>query len=197
LEVPLHRRLRRHPGGGHRQPRGPALGLTGADAQLLTIAWLDERLSAEGIDYWVFGGWAVDLHAGRLTRDHADVDVAVWASDLARVRRLLEDEGWTHVPEPGEQGYTGFERGSVRLELAFLARDGVGTVHTPLPEGRGEWPPGSFGEDRAGLGGVAARVVGLASLVEDKSGPRDDPAAQAKDRADVAVLTPLTRRPLR
>ena len=29
LEVPLHRRLRRHPGGGRRRPRGPALGLRG------------------------------------------------------------------------------------------------------------------------------------------------------------------------
>jgi hypothetical protein len=40
-------------------------------------------------------------------------------------------------------------------------------------------------------------VVGLASLVEDKSGPRDDPATEAKDRADVAVLTALTGRPHR
>ena len=121
--------------------------------------------------------------------------MAVWAADLGRVRALLEDDGWTHSPEPGEQGYTGFQRGSVRLELAFLARDEAGTVHTPLPEGRGEWPRGSFGDERAGFGEVSARVVGLASLVEDKSGPRDDPAAEAKDRADVAVLTALTRRP--
>jgi hypothetical protein len=39
--------------------------------------------------------------------------------------------------------------------------------------------------------GVRARVVGLASLIEDKSGPRHDPAVLAKDRADVALLTSL------
>jgi hypothetical protein len=27
--------------------------------------------------YWLFGGWAVDFHAGRVTRDHADIDLAV------------------------------------------------------------------------------------------------------------------------
>lgn len=37
--------------------------------------------------------------------------------------------------------------------------------------------------------GVAARVVGLASLVEDKSGQRLHPAVAAKDRADVALLS--------
>ena len=38
---------------------------------------------------------------------------------------------------------------------------------------------------------VHARVVGLASLIEDKSGARHDPAVSAKDQADVALLTGL------
>jgi hypothetical protein len=162
-----------------------------AATQLQTIGWLQTLFAEQGIDYWLFGGWAVDFHVGRMTRDHADVDVAVWQADLNRIRVLLEAQGWVHAPEPGEDGYTGFERRDIRLELAFLAYDEAGTVYTPLVDGRGDWPAGSFGDTQAEVDGVRARVVGLASLIEDKSGPRHDPAVLAKDRADVALLTSL------
>jgi Aminoglycoside-2''-adenylyltransferase len=168
-------------------------GRTGA--QLATIGWLHTLLSEQGIDYWLFGGWAVDFHAGRVTRDHEDVDVAVWRSDLDRVTGLLEAHGWAHAPEPGEDGYTGYEREAVRLELAFLARNEAGTVYTPLTDGRGHWPAGSFGDAVAEVNGVRARVVSLASLIEDKSGlvpGGRDQAATAKDQADVALLTSLS-----
>ena len=162
-----------------------------AGAQLSTIGWLDALSTEQGLDYWLFGGWAVDFHAGRVTRDHADVDVAVWAADLDRIRVLLETNGWVYSPEPGEDGYIGYERQRVRLELAFLARDEAGTVHTPLAEGRGDWPASSFGDDRAKLGGVSAFVVSLTSLIEDKSSTGRDPVAAEKDLSDVALLTSL------
>ena len=38
--------------------------------QLDAIASLDQALRAAGLDYWLFGGWAVDFWVGRLTRDH-------------------------------------------------------------------------------------------------------------------------------
>jgi Aminoglycoside-2''-adenylyltransferase len=163
-----------------------------ASAQLETIGWLHTLLGEQGIDYWLFGGWAVDFHAGRVTRDHEDVDLAVWQSDLDLVSGLLEAHGWVHAPEPGEDGYTGYERGEVRVELAFLACDEAGTVYTPLRDGQGDWPAGSFGGEMAEVNSVQARVVGLASLIEDKSGQRHDPAVTAKDRADVALLTFLS-----
>ena len=161
--------------------------------QLRTVEWVHALFAEEGIDYWLFGGWAVDFHAGRVTRDHEDVDLAIWRTDRDRATALLRAHGWTHAPDPGEDGYTGFHRGDVRVELAFLARDSAGTVYTPLAEGRGEWPAGSFGADTAEVNGVRARVVGLASLLEDKSGPRHDPAVAAKDRRDLAVLAALDR----
>ena len=159
-----------------------------AAAQLRAIGWLHTLFAEQGIDYWLFGGWAVDFHAGRATRRHADVDVAVRHADLSRIGVLLEAAGWAHAPEPAEDGYTGYERQKVRLELAFLACDEAGIVYTPLADGRGDWPAGSFGGTQAVLHGVRAHVVELAALIEDKSGPRDDPAALAKDRADVALL---------
>lgn len=162
-----------------------------AAAQLHTIGWLHAVLGRHGIDYWLFGGWAVDFHVGRVTRAHEDVDVAVWQSDMPRLEALLVASGWTHAPEPDQDGYTAYRRGDVHVELAFLERDEAGTVYTPRAQGRGEWPQASFGDVVTQVEGVRARVVGLASLIEDKSGVRDDANATAKDRADVAVLRRL------
>ena len=156
--------------------------------QLAWIAELNELLSRGGVMYWLFGGWAVDFHAGRVTRDHGDIDVAVWSTDRDRVAKLLLDRAWVHRPEPNEDGYTCYERNGVRLELAFLARDERGHIYTPLQDGRGEWPTDSFGEDVVELRGIRARVVSRESLIADKSVVRTDPVTAAKDRADVVSL---------
>jgi aminoglycoside-2''-adenylyltransferase len=70
-----------------------------ASSQLRTIGSLHSYFAKQSIDYWLFGGWAVDFHAGRVTRHHEDVDVAVWQSDLRRIRADLEANGWTPAPD--------------------------------------------------------------------------------------------------
>jgi aminoglycoside-2''-adenylyltransferase len=156
--------------------------------QLAAIAELDQVLKQHSLAYWLFGGWAVDFYAGRVTREHADIDMAVWADDRGRVATLLSAAGWRHSPEAGEDGYTCFQRGSVRLEVAFLARDENGTIYTPLHVGRGSWPIDSFGDALAVLNGVQACLVSRESLIADKSEVRADGDTAAKDRADVASL---------
>jgi len=156
--------------------------------QLAALAELDTLFAHRQLPYWLFGGWAVDFHVGRVTREHGDIDLAVWASDRSRLADLLRDAQWLHRPEPDEDGSTCYERSGVRLEVAFLARDGRSDVYTPLRDGRGEWPADSFGDTIAHLGGVRARVVSRASLIEDKSVVHADAATAAKDRADVAAL---------
>lgn len=156
--------------------------------QLAALAELDALLAGHGISYWLFGGWAVDFHAGRVTREHGDIDIAVWAVDHGRLAALLGSRTWMHRPEVGEDGYTGYERGGVRLEVAFLACDERGRVYTPLRDGRAEWPDGAFGDDRVALQGVPARVIGRGALVAEKSATRADPVTAAKDRADLATL---------
>jgi hypothetical protein len=158
------------------------------DAQLAALGSICDLFDREGIEYWLFGGWAVDFHAGSPSRAHDDLDLAVWARDHSRIAGLLTSEGWAHAPEPGEDGYTGYERGGVRLELAFLDRDEHGEAYTALEDGRGAWPEGAFGEDVAELGGVRARIIGLDALTADKSEAHDDPRVAAKDRADLATL---------
>jgi Aminoglycoside-2''-adenylyltransferase len=107
------------------------------DAQLAALGSICDLLDRQGIEYWLFGGWAVDFYAGRPSRDHDDLDLAVWVVDHSRISGLLTSEGWAHAPEPGEDGYTGYERAGVRLELAFLDRDEHGETYTPLQDGRG------------------------------------------------------------
>jgi hypothetical protein len=156
--------------------------------QLTTLAELHRLLQSQVVDYWLFGGWAVDFHAGRITREHGDIDVAVWERDAARLADLLAAQGWEHQPETGEDGYTAYERGPVRLEVAFLARGEDGRVYTPLRNGRAEWPDEAFGNTSLALRGVEARVIERAALIAEKSAVRDDPVIAATDRADLANL---------
>jgi hypothetical protein len=164
-----------------------------AREQLDALDWLHRRFEAEGVDYWLFGGWAVDFHAGAVTRPHGDLDVAIWLGDLPRVARLLHDRGWTPEPAGAEDGSSAFTRRAVRLEVAFLERDGADSdPYTPLADGqRAAWAAGAFGRDVLTLAGVRARVIALPALRNEKAGPRDDPAAVAKDREDLATLARL------
>jgi hypothetical protein len=106
---------------------------------------------------------------------------------------LLRAHGWSHEPHDAEPGSTALARGTVRVELAFLQRDDAGgEPYTPIGDGRrATWAAGAFGQDLRTLDGVRARVITLPALREEKTGPRDDPAAQAKDRQDVATLQRL------
>src|SRR5215472_14582814 len=112
--------------------RGRASVVTKDAEQLAALASVIEALTDRGIDYWLFGGWAVDFYAGKVTRPHDDVDLAVWLEDHDHVAELLASGGWKHAPHPEEDGGTGYERGAVRLELTFLLRGDDGAVLIPL-----------------------------------------------------------------
>jgi Aminoglycoside-2''-adenylyltransferase len=159
------------------------------DEQLVALASVHELLDLHGIDYWLFGGWAVDFYVGSVTRLHDDVDIAVWLVDHERIAALLVADGWMHAPEPDEDGGTGYERNGVRLELTFLVRDPDGTVFIPLRSGRAVWSPEAFGQDVLTLNGVRARVIDRDVLARGKARTRDDSADAAKDVADFAALS--------
>jgi Aminoglycoside-2''-adenylyltransferase len=162
-----------------------------ASKQLATLARVDDAFEHAGIAYWLFGGWAVDFYAGSVTRAHDDLDIAVWLDDLPRIGEVLEADGWRHAPSEDDEGGTGYEQGTVRLELTYLIRDGDGRIFTPLRNGRAPWSEQALGDDMRELLGVRSRVVGLAPLARGKANARDDPEEAAKDRADFLVLSRL------
>jgi hypothetical protein len=148
--------------------------------------------SRSGIDYWLFGGWAVEFHAGSITRPHDDIDFAIWLDDRDRIVRLLEAEGWKHAPYVDDDGGTGYERAGVRLELTFLVPG----------EGGGGLHPVAFGSCR--LVGQAPEWQGDGVLrlvcpcprarraeAQQVTYPRRRPIDAAKDRADLAALSQL------
>jgi hypothetical protein len=157
--------------------------------QLSALARVSGLLEEAGIDYWLFGGWAVDFYVGSVTRAHFDLDLAVWLTDVPRIAALLEDDGWRHAPLEDEDGGTGYERGDVRLELTYLVRDDNGTIFIPLRRGRAEFPEEALANDVGEFRGVRSRLIGLAFLERGKASPRDDPEDAAKDRADFARLS--------
>lgn len=165
--------------------------MTDASAHLTALRSVHALCEEAGLEYWLFGGWAVDFHAGRVTRAHDDLDIAVWLRDLPRIAALLEQVGWSHAPDPEEDGGTGYERGGVRLELTFLVGKDDGTVVVPLREHEAPWPVDAFPGDDRTLLGVEARLVGLGALRTQKSGARDDAADAEKDAADLRVLSSL------
>ena len=155
---------------------------------LQTLHELHTLLIEAQVDYWVFGGWAVDLHAGRVTREHGDIDLVVRVEDLQRASAGLERAGWCRTGGSGAEGYLAFERREVRIEVAFVAFDKDGTVYTPLPDGRAPWPRDALGSDIGEVDGIRVPVISLEALIDDKTTNHGDPIADAKDRLDVAVL---------
>jgi hypothetical protein len=116
----------------------------------------------------------------------------VWARDAEALGALLQEAGWRHEPEPGEDGGTGYARGGVRVELTFLARDDAGRILIPLRDQNVLWSEEPLGNEVRELQGVCARVITLPLLRTGKASPRDDPGDAAKDRADSRALSRLT-----
>jgi predicted nucleotidyltransferase len=139
--------------------------LAGPDAvearQLATIGEVGEALTGRGLDYWLFGGWGVDFHAGRVTRAHGDVDFAVWLTNASAIGELLVAGGWRHAPDPDEDGGTGYERDGVRLELTLLIEGDAGETLIAFRGGPAQWWPQPFVSEVRELRGVQARVVPL------------------------------------
>lgn len=159
--------------------------------QLAALAELGALLERGGHEHWLFGGWAVDFHVGAVTREHGDIDFAVWAGDAEALASLLREHGWRHAPKPDEDGGTVYEREGVRVELTFLVLDEAGRVLLPLRDRNVVWSERPFGGETLELEGVRARVLALPLLRTGKSSPRDDPADAARDRADFAALSRL------
>ncbi len=54
------------------------------------------------VPWWLAGGWAVDVHVGRVTRFHGDVDILVLNRDLGDVAAALPSV-YAEVPQTGRR----------------------------------------------------------------------------------------------
>jgi hypothetical protein len=67
----------------------------------LTPEQVSERFCNLRIPWWIAGGWAIDLHVGKPTREHRDTDVLVLREDQFKVQRHLEDWDLYKTNQPG------------------------------------------------------------------------------------------------
>ncbi len=71
--------------------------------QPLPVDGVTELLAGLDAPWWIAGGWALDLHLGRQTRPHHDIDVQVLREHLPAVRETLR--GWDlHAAAPPGAG---------------------------------------------------------------------------------------------
>ncbi len=55
-------------------------------------------MESQHIEVILDGGWAVDAQLGRVTRRHADLDIAMQHADTPRLRALLAGLGYSEAP---------------------------------------------------------------------------------------------------
>ncbi len=60
-----------------------------------------EILTASDIPWAVAGGWALDLFLGHQTREHADLDLAIWRADQHRIRAALTPDWVLELADNG------------------------------------------------------------------------------------------------
>ena len=161
---------------------------------LAALASAAAALDSADLEHWFFGGWAVDLWVGRLTRPHDDIDVLVWRRDGSRVHQALEASGWVHTPAPEDVVGTNYVRDECELQLTFVAPGVDGGVVVPVPDQPIVLSTGSLAFARRDLGGVSARVLPLDLMLATKGSPRPDAVGSEKDRADLAALRSIAPR---
>ena len=111
--------------------------------QLDALSRIDGLLERAGIEYWLFGGWAVDFYVASITRAHDDVDIAVWLEDVPAIHRILEKDGWRHAPTEDADGGTQYEQGrsASASPFSFAMRRGRSSSlsRADLSPGRRSW----------------------------------------------------------
>src|SRR5690606_30912566 len=144
--------------------------------------------------WWIAGGHVVDLHLGRRTRAHGDLDVGCFRADLDRVREAL----------PGWELYAARDGALTLLRAGAPLATGVNSVWCH-PADADVWWLELLLEDRDGPDWVfrrCARVrrpAAALALVDPRGRPYLRPEIQllykakvvrARDEADLAALLP-------
>ncbi len=152
-------------------------------------------LDAAEFEHWLFGGWAVDLWVGRLTRPHDDIDVLVWRQDEARVHEALQGAGWVHAPAPEDLVGTNYTRHGYELQLTFVVPAFEGGVVVPVPEQPIVLSRKPLASARRNLNDVSVSVLPLEVMLAIKGTPRPDEVGGGKDRADLEALRSIAESP--
>ena len=166
--------------------------------QLALIADMKLAFDAEGLDWWLFGGWGLDAQLGRITRDHSDVECWVERPDADLVRDALSSLGAVIVETQPIEESREFSRDGILFSSAFFDRNENGTFGV-----LGRWsdwvfPRGSFGASRGHIDGLEVptmSVEGMLAMKEQYPTLRNGAPLRDKDVRDIAALRALIANP--
>jgi lincosamide nucleotidyltransferase A/C/D/E len=137
-------------------------------------------LDADGIDYWVDGGWGIDALLGRQTRGHRDLDLGVRLDDVQRIETLLPQ----FRRESAKSGVLlKDERGRV-VDLFLVKRSGSGELWRQLAGGRRLRYEERETRASGSIGGRRVRCASAALQLKH----HDHPDATDQDRLDLEAL---------
>ena len=140
--------------------------------QLALLRELAVLLDRARVRFWLRGGWALDYHAGRITRDHGDIDLVARFRQRTRIRKLLEENGYRVVRLTALASIQFSKRGQ-DVGLAFIWTDEMARTVTRGRESwlahRGlRWPDDAFRNRYYTLRGIACRAMSVESLLGEK-----------------------------
>jgi hypothetical protein len=166
--------------------------------QLELIGEIAAALDAARVDWWLFGGWALDAHAGKITRDHSDIELFSWKHDAAKLRDALEATGFVH-PSGGlyPNECQSFLKHGQEIGAWFIERDAAGTIFTPGRWADWPWIAGAFDDPPILLEGIPVRAVSIEGLLDMKTNYSAHPYGaplREKDKRDIELLQQLKRK---
>ncbi|MHC0038248.1 nucleotidyltransferase domain-containing protein [Pseudoneobacillus sp. C159] len=133
--------------------------------QLRILKELSDLLQSQGVTFWLRGGWAIDFHIGKITREHSDLDLVTLTSNRETLEQLLVATGYQLIPIGKFQ--TDFLKNNVDISLVFvnLTEDGR-IIANGFPDW--EWQRNALQAEPLRLEGITAHVLSLEQLLEEK-----------------------------
>ena len=150
-----------------------------------------------GIEFWVRGGWAVDLFVGRVTREHEDIDLFAWARDAEAFVGALAGRGYEETGGPPPETQRNLVKNGVELHLALLERTPAGdVVAAPLPSPWDPWPEGMLTPCEGRIGDLACPIITPEAQLHIKRvfrRYRPERPERTKEKADIELLEAALR----
>lgn len=102
------------------------------------LAGIVDRCKQHELHFWVSGGWAIDLHLGHQTREHADLDISILRRDVPRLKEVFGDWEIFQTHAPGLRYWNGTDSlDSVPNVWIREGRDSPWTVEVMFQESEG------------------------------------------------------------
>ena len=133
--------------------------------QLLILKEIQDIVSALDLKIWVRGGWAIDFHLGRITREHSDLDLVAWIKHRELLEKELVRAGYKKIPVSEYQ--TDFLKKDVDASIVFVCLSDNGEIFAnSFPEW--VWTKGALPDRQHTLEGVTSRVLSPQQLLQEK-----------------------------